>query len=421
MTLNPQAVGELHDTRLDWSCKGWPDVPTTIGAVASEGWNALDDLPPPLMAINRRCLEHNLHTMSTWCENHNILLAPHGKTTMAPQVFDLQLELGAFAITVANVAQARICRHFGVPRVLVANEVVRESDLEWIRSQLASHPDFECWLVVDSVDGVAAASRAMSELDRELPVLVEVGYQGGRGGCRSWSELISVVQAVERADGVSLVGIEAYEGLIASDASPTSIGQVDEFLSRVADFAQRLGSAGAFEADAPIVSAGGSRFFDRVAEILREPTREIGGELLLRSGCYVTHDHGLYERVSPSNRITIGPFLPAIEVWAAVLSRPEEGLVIVGAGKRDFSFDTDLPRPIKIRHSDGRLETDPGLQTAALNDQHAHMFVEAAQPIDVGDLVGFGISHPCAVFDRWRLPALVDDNYSVVGAIATFF
>jgi D-serine dehydratase len=104
-----------------------------------------------------------------------------------------------------------------------------------------------------------------------------------------------------------------------------------------------------------------------------------------------------------------------------VLSRPEAGRAIVGAGKRDLAFDTDPPRAIKIRHADARVMTGPDLRTVRLDDQHTHLAVGAAQDVDIGDLVGFGISHPCAVFDRWRLVALVDDDYSVPEATATFF
>jgi D-serine deaminase-like pyridoxal phosphate-dependent protein len=419
--LDAKALEALGDTRLDWSFKGWPDTGTPIAAIADEGWNGLDDLIPPLMTVNRRCLEHNLHAMSSWCAANGVLLAPHGKTTMAPQLFEWQLALGAYAITVATVAQARVCRHFGVPRLVIANELVRRSDLEWLGDELARDAGFECLLVVDSVDGVDAAATAMTRSGRRVPVLVEVGYEGGRSGCRGWRELTRVAAAVERAQELRLVGIEAYEGLLATDASPASLALVDAFLTRVAELAERLGSDGGFESRVPIISAGGSRFYDRVVAILGEPAREIGARLLLRSGCYATHDHGLYARVSPSSRISIGPFLPAIEVWGAVLSRPEAGMAIVGAGKRDLAFDTDLPQPIKIRHADGRLETGPDLRTAVLNDQHAHLLVGDAQEIEVGDLVGFGISHPCAVFDRWRLVALVEDDYSVLGAIATFF
>ena len=40
---------------------------------------------------------------------------------------------------------------------------------------------------------------------------------------------------------------------------------------------------------------------------------------------------------------------------------------------------------------------------------------------EVGDLVGFGISHPCTAFDKWRVIPVVDDELRVTGAVRTFF
>jgi D-serine deaminase-like pyridoxal phosphate-dependent protein len=60
--------------------------------------------------------------------------------------------------------------------------------------------------------------------------------------------------------------------------------------------------------------------------------------VVLRSGCYLTHDDGLYARASPLPELR-----PALELWARVLSCPEPGLAIAGFGKRDAPYDIDLP------------------------------------------------------------------------------
>ena len=56
-----------------------------------------------------------------------------------------------------------------------------------------------------------------------------------------------------------------------------------------------------------------------------------------------------------------------------------------------------------------------------MDDQHAYVRVGQGVEISVGDLVGCGISHPCTNFDKWRLIPLVDDDYTFVGAVRTFF
>ena len=69
----------------------------------------------------------------------------------------------------------------------------------------------------------------------------------------------------------------------------------------------------------------------------------------------------------------------------------------------------------------GRGLFEPGARVTGLNDQHAYLELPAASPLKVGDLVGFGISHPCTTFDKWQLIYVVDDDYRIVDAIRTFF
>jgi D-serine dehydratase len=94
-------------------------------------------------------------------------------------------------------------------------------------------------------------------------------------------------------------------------------------------------------------------------------------------------------------------------------------------GKRDVSYD-DLPVPLRwFRPSDrsGRAPTalETGHVATGLNDQHCHMTVPADSPLSVGDMVAFGISHPCLTFDKWQVIPVVDDDYNVIAAIRTFF
>jgi D-serine deaminase-like pyridoxal phosphate-dependent protein len=144
--------------------------------------------------------------------------------------------------------------------------------------------------------------------------------------------------------------------------------------------------------------------------------------VVLRSGCYVTHDTRFYEGLSPLGARATGAerLRPALEAWGAVLSRPEPGLALLLLGKRDAAHDIDLPMPFAVRGRDG-LRAAEGLEVVDLNDQHAFVRVPPADPLAVGDLVGCGMSHPCTAFDKWRLIPVVDDDYAVVDAVHTFF
>lgn len=238
--------------------------------------------------------------------------------------------------------------------------------------------------------------------------------------CAAWRRRCSPLPSL------ALVGVEGYEGTIGEDRTPARIGAVDAFLDRLRDAAERLDADGGFaRADEIIVSAGGSALFDRVVARLAIPaalSRPV--RVLLRSGCYVTHDHGLYARVSPLGRASgAAGFRPALELWCEILSTPEPGLAIAGFGRRDASFDAGLPTVQRVVRREGSRA--PGADTDAvtvvdLHDQHAFVR-DATSTLEVGDLLACGISHPCTAFDKWSLLPLVDDAYNVTGAIRTLF
>jgi D-serine deaminase-like pyridoxal phosphate-dependent protein len=183
--------------------------------------------------------------------------------------------------------------------------------------------------------------------------------------------------------------------------------------------------AGEFDAGEPIVlTAGGSSFFDVVVDRLRGPWpggADVG--VVLRSGCYLTHDAGGYERTSPlPERDGERGFRQAIEVWGHVLSRPEPGLALLGFGKRDVPFDAEMPIPREVRGADGMIrDATQGLNIQHLNDQHAYASVAPGFALDVGDAVMCGIAHPCTAFDKWRVIPVLDDDDRVVDAVATCF
>ena len=141
--------------------------------------------------------------------------------------------------------------------------------------------------------------------------------------------------------------------------------------------------------------------------------------MVLRSGCYVTHDHGTYAEANP---VGDEPFRPALELIATVLSRPEAGVAIVNFGRRNAPFDSGLPVPLWLGVPGAPAPTDATV--TRLNDQHAWMTFDPAADgpaPSVGDTMGFGISHPCTAFDKWRTVPVVDDARRVVDVVTTRF
>ncbi|KUI36757.1 alanine racemase [Mycobacterium sp. GA-2829] len=410
--IDHDAVAALADQPLDWRYKGlpaqWSDrTPAQICAGSPELFGA--GVLGPVCVLRASALTHNLITMARWCRRRGVDLAPHAKTHMAPQLLARQFDAGAVAATAATVGQVRVLRAFGVREVLLANEVVDPAGLGWLAREMAADPDFRvvCW--VDSVHGVELMSAALAGAQRPLDVCVEIGFAGGRTGCRTTAVADAVARAAVASPRLRLVGVAGYEAARGHEVSADALAEVTGYLATVRAAVERW--AGLFETDEVLVTAGGSTYFDRVADVL---TGGWPGGLtvrtVLRSGCYLTHDDGLYARTSPLGRGESGGLTPAMSVWAQVLSRPEDGLALVGMGRRDVSFDQGLPVPKALRDS----------QIERLNDQHAYLRV-GADEVAVGDWLEFGVSHPCTTFDKWQLIPVLDDDNRVVDLIRTFF
>lgn len=397
--------------------------PIPIREVGAQGWT-LADLSPPILVLHDSALRHNLALMAEFCARSNVELAPHGKTSMAPQLWARQLEAGAWGITAASAREARVMRAAGVRRILLANELSDRSSIEWAAAQLGD-PSVELLCYVDSIRGVDLLDQGLASAGslRALRVLIELGHPGGRTGRRTPEEALEVVERVRSSGRLELAGVAGYEGTLCHDRSPGCLDRVRAYLGELRDLASLLVEDGAFPGEI-VISAGGSRFFDLVAERLREPwPSDATVRVVLRSGCYLTHDSGVYERTSPfADEDADKRFHPAMEIWGSVLSRPEPELAILGFGRRDVPFDEGFPIPTRIRTASGEtVAVDRRFAITALNDQHAYAQVGADLSLGVGDLVACGISHPCSAFDRWRVIPVLDERERVVDAVATFF
>ena len=364
----------------------------------------------PMMVLKESALQNNIEVMAKYCKSVGAELAPHVKTTMSPQIAQMQIDAGAWALTIANFWQSEIFRKFGFKRLIIANEVLESTAIAKIAS-LNRKNKAEIIFYVDSLAGLEIVKSA-TPANGKINLFIEIGTDNGRGGVRDLALVKNIAQAIKADPRLNLRGVTGFEGAVPS-AARSAEGE-----RAVHDFCKKIVAAGevAYEFksdDLFIVSAGGSAYFEIVAEELGKFSKP--RMLLLRSGGYVTHDHIYYEGVYPA-KSTGHPLLPAIEVWSQLLSAPESDFGVLNLGKRDIGCDLHNPMPIakyqgKVMKFTGKIEK--------LNDQHG--FMRSTDKFAVGDLIGLGISHPCTTFDKWRLIPLVNDNYDVVDCIHTFF
>ncbi|MFJ6576266.1 alanine racemase [Streptomyces sp. NPDC091368] len=419
---------DLASERVDHRFKALPPDAEglTVGELSAQRRNLFTGgYTTPVLALSAESVEHNLRLLETYTERHGLAFAPHGKTSMAPQLLHRQLDRGAWGITAAVPHQARVYRAHGIARIFLANELVDPVALRWFAGELDSDPDFRLLCYVDSVRGVELMDEALraAHPSRPVDVVVELAAGAtGRTGVRTEAECAAVADAVAATSTLRLVGVAGYEGTMpGADAD-----RVREWLRRLVALAADFDKAGRFDPAAGqiVVSAGGSEWFDAVAEVFAEiPDLSLPVLKLLRSGAYVSHDDGQYRDRTPFNRIPEeGALQPAFRLWSQVVSRPTAEQAFTNAGKRDAAHDLHLPEAQVVRDArSGEIRPAEGVTVTGLSDQHTWLATGPDADLEVGDWVGMGLSHPCTIFDKWQLIPVVEADGTVVDHIRTFF
>ncbi|HTF67519.1 MAG TPA: amino acid deaminase [Edaphobacter sp.] len=394
-------------------------------AISGLGWNLLhEDLSLPSAVLYEERLRHNLDWMQRFIAAYGVKLAPHGKTTMAPKLFEMQLKGGAWGITLATAHQTQVAYRHGVRRVLMANQLIGRENMAVI-SRLLEDTAFEYYCLVDSAAQVDLLGEFYSKRAQRLNVLLELGVSGGRTGVRDDEQLEATLAALQSWRGTLLLsGVEIYEGVLEDETL------IRAFLERAVAVTRQLAVEKHFHRAPVLLSGAGSAWYDVVAEMFTAANFGEGVEIVLRPGCYVTHDAGMYReaqtqimRRSPIAGQMHAGLLPALQIWAYVQSVPEQDKAIIGMGKRDAAFDAGFPGPaLHYRPGDTAPKPAPVHWTLTrMMDQHAFMQIRQKDDLRVGDMIAFDISHPCLTFDKWRTLPIVDAEYKVIDVIHTFF
>ncbi|MDR6868054.1 D-serine deaminase-like pyridoxal phosphate-dependent protein [Microbacterium resistens] len=382
-----------------------------LSAVPAAGAR-LSEFGTPLLTVHEAALAHNETTVLDWAHAQGMKVAPHGKTTMAPALWQRLLDAGSWGITVATPWQAGVAIDAGVERVLLAGAVADAAGAARLGAQLAARPGLRLLVWADALDTVAILADALADAVRPVEVLVELGGAHGRTGVRTVAEGEEIARAIAAAPGLRLAGVAGYEGPFGPDRSEASVAAVDAYLRRMGELFEGVLPL-IDHAERPILTAGGSAWPDRVAAVLAPYTAD--AEVILRSGAFQIHDDGFYARMGPFGSVVpTAPLRSAMHAWARVVSRPEADLALLDAGRRDVPFDLDLPVPQGVEG-----------EVTALNDQHAFLRTADGARLAVGDVVRLGLSHPCTAFDKWRVVPVIDDPDAedplVIGAVATWF
>lgn len=375
----------------------------------------------PAALLKKTALENNIAWMQRYADARGVSLAPHGKTTMTPWIFQAQQRAGAWGIGVGSAWQASAAMASGIQRVLMVNQLVGRANMQAVSRLKAHYRAAEFICCIDSLANARALSAFFSERQQTLDVLIEQGVAGGRCGCRSVEDALALAQAAAELPGLRLRGLELYEGVLHGDDPQP---QVEALLRQAADLACRMEHLveGEF-----VLTGAGTVWYDVVCNIWLAAKKPARCRIVIRPGCYITHDRGIYDIAQKAlvARDPIacdlgGDLTSALELMAMVQSVPEADRAVVNFGKRDCAFDAGLPQPV-ARYRNGAQLSAEGIESVGIMDQHCMLRLAPGSDVQVGDILVFGTSHPCLTFDKWKTLLLVDEQYNVLEELDTLF
>lgn len=389
-----------------------------------------EDVCLPAVVVKFDALENNIAWMQHYANTVNVSLSPHGKTTMTPAIFKRQIAQGAWGISVGTVYQVKVAIESGIKNIVIANQVVGKTNIRLL-AELVKLNQATIYCCVDSIQNATQLAEIFSHEKQTLNILIELGVNGGRCGCRTESEALLLAEELNALPSLVIAGIEFYEGVIHSDDAEQDINEVQQFLQRVLMTSQKLDSLGAFDKyrGEVLLTGAGSVWYDLVSKKMAEFTFSKPFRFVIRPGCYITHDHGIYDEAQKmlKARDSVacqldGDLMPAMEIVALIQSIPEKGRAIVNFGKRDVAFDTGLPQPLTQYRKGQLVSFERGrAKTVGLMDQHAILSFDENCHFQVGDILIFGTSHPCITFDKWKVIYLIDSTYNVLEEMPIYF
>ncbi|MEK8227942.1 hypothetical protein NKG05_20390 [Oerskovia sp. M15] len=241
--------------------------------------------------------------------------------------------------TVANPAQLRVVRTWGVERVFLANELMDPREIAWLRRELEASvapggTPFEVWVYVDSIEGVGLLTRGFAGASPEV-------VAGSACSSRSESPAVGQVSAARPtpwawpapcAAGLRLPGSPGTRvgrgrhhargpcqghGLLPRPARrcggfrPRGPGARRRARGRDRGW-QLVPRRRARRAPRAAHGRGHGRTGGCGRPDAGEATRDV--RVVVRSGAYVTHDHGFCARMDPWDRIPGGEPMHAAAV-----------------------------------------------------------------------------------------------------------
>ena len=435
-------LNEIFNSEIDSKTKGILNLnKIKIKNITKQKWNILnEDIQFPILTINESKFNKNIFSMKKYTDSNKVLLAPHSKTSMSPQLLSRIDKLGCWGFTVANNQQLSVLLQMGIKKIILANLITNDSNMyNFFELVKKYNKTSDVYICVDSKFGVNLLNKISFKykFNINIKILIEVGLKNSRSGIRNIKSLKSLVNSINKLPmNFALSGVLFYEGASKTNNYFSSINNVKKSIAFAISSFDFLIQNNFIKDNEYILSGGGSEFFDLVVDAFNNYKSTKKVKFVIRPGSYIAYGDGYYtsalNKIDNRKKIIIknktvkasSLFKPALELWSFVISQQDKGKAVLNFGKRDVSFDLGLPIPLAIyrnRKLFKKIDNTKNIKIYKLNDQHAFIKFNSKFNLKVGDLLKFGVSHPCITIDNWNTLYMIDNRNIITEAVKTIF
>lgn len=302
------------------------DVPALPGMTEAE-------VQTPCLVLDLDALERNVLKMGGFIRDKGIRHRAHGKMHKSADVALLQERLGgSCGVCCQKVSEAEAFVRAGIMDVMVSNQVRGAVKVD----RLARLPKLGARVIccVDDPENVAELSEAAQRHGTVVECLVEIDCGAGRCGVSTTQDVVQLARLIERAEGLTFAGIQAYQGSVQHLRTYAArAAKMDLVIAQVRDVVQGLKAQGL---DCEIIGGGGTGSYEF------EGNSGIYNELQCGSYAFMDADYG---RVLDENgaRLDQTGFENALFVLTSVMSHVKPDRAVVDAGLKVMSMDSGLP------------------------------------------------------------------------------
>lgn len=334
----------------------------------------IEDLETPALCVDLDILEANLARMGNYVRQHGLRLRPHAKTHKIPEIGRMQIDSGAYGLTVAKSTEAAVMAGAGIDHLLLAYPAYGEAKMKRLTELVRS--GLHLTIAIDNARTLEPLAAAASAAGVSFDILAELNVGMNRCGLAMPEDVLALAQKIDRTNGVRFTGLNLYPGHIW--AKPT---EQEALLRGVDEHAASVITLLARNSIACDVVSGGSTPTAFQSHHVRSLTE-------IRPGTYVFNDRNTMD----AGACTLDDC--ALRVLVTVVSTAVDGWTVVDAGTKTFSSDRLISGNQQFH---GLVIEDPAMQFERLSEEHGQINLERSRlKPRVGDRLSIVPNHVCA-------------------------